>query len=158
MTSETIAIIAVIFAGLTFVTNIVEKIFGGSTRLAQSFHSLDVKTTAAIQSLRDEILNRVSSTSDNARVGYEAITANIHSLQLAHLEFRAKIAEQFQDYMKISTFDDIKAELKREFNEKHNDLKADMHEGFERLEKSVEAVSMSIESARKEREITPTKK
>ena len=152
MNSETIAIIAVCFAGLTFVANIVEKIFGGSAKLASNFHLLDKATTTQIQQLRDEFLSRVLSNSDNARVGFEAITSNIHMIQLGHAEFRAKMAEELNNYMKIRTFDDIKAELKREFNEKHNDLKADMHDGFDRLEKSVEAVSMAIESARKERQ------
>lgn len=149
MTTETIAIIAVVFAGLTFLSNIVKDIFGGSAKLAQNFHVLDKSTSQSIQSLRDEFLSKVLSASDNSRVGFDAITANIHALQLAHAEFRAKMSDE---YIRWRDFQDVKSELKRQFEEKHNDLKSDMHEGFTRLEKTLDDLSMSIESARRERE------
>lgn len=148
MSSETLATIAVFFAGLTFLGNLLKDVFGGSKNLTQQFYQLELKTDAAIQKLKDEFNTRVALGVENSRIGFDAITSNIHELRLANANFRADVSNE---YIKWRDFEKLSGQLKAEFTEKHTDLKKDMHDGFDRLESAIEAVTLSVESARRDR-------
>jgi len=87
--------IALLLSGLMFVFVVVEKIFGGGNGLANRFHKLKEDTTKDIADLRRDLVQRVDEYEDMYKVGLDAITSNIHALQLAALEFRAKMAEEY---------------------------------------------------------------
>lgn len=111
------AYIAIAFSGVTLLILVGEKLFGGANALASKFHKLDKETTAAIAALENRVRERVDGYEDNYTVGADAIKANITALQLGLLEFRAKMAEE---YVRQGGLDDIKQ---------------DMHRGFEAVDK-----------------------
>jgi hypothetical protein len=122
---------------LTLILLILEKTFGGGNSLANKFAVLDkdltssvtelkISVTADMAKLRLELTTRVDEYEDNYAVGLDAIKSNIHAMQLGLLEFRAKMAE---DYVHKS---DHSAGL--------NDLKRDVREGFDRVEKRLSRI------------------
>ena len=78
--------IAILLSGLMLVVVVVEKIFGGGNGLANRFAKLKDDTSKDIMDLRRDLTNRVDLYEDNFKVGLDAITSNIHALQLAALE------------------------------------------------------------------------
>lgn len=94
-----------------------EKLWGGGNALAAKFHALDKETSAAISALETKVMHKIEGYQDNYTTGAEAIRANIHALQLGLLEFRAKMAEE---YVRTGGLDDIRT---------------DMHRGFEAVDK-----------------------
>lgn len=143
-------IIALVALGLTIASSLAtlgEKLFGGGNKLASKFASLERNTTTEINSLRMEFVTSRETSDANSRVGMDAITANIHRMELGLLEFRAKMAE---DYMRRDSYYKASEELKRDFKEKHDDLKHEMHQGFADLKDQVGAVAQSIEAGRKQ--------
>lgn len=113
VTSELPMYVAVAFSGITLLYTLGEKLFGGGNALAAKFHKLDKETTAANTVLRAELMAKIDTHESNYRVGIDAITANIHALQLGLLEFRAKMAEE---YVAKGGLDDIKADMRRGFD------------------------------------------
>jgi hypothetical protein len=138
--------IAIFLSSATFAFMIIEKTFGGGNKLANEFHKLDKRITNDVTSLRNEFLQHIDLNNTNYRVGLDAITANIHALQLGLLEFRAKMAE---DYMRRDSYHKASDELKRDFKEANQDLKTDMQDGLERIEKQLDAMAQAIEEGRK---------
>jgi len=112
MSAETVAVLAVCFAGLALVVQVAEKIFGGGNALAAKFHRLDKETSAALAALEARVMTKIDEYEDNYVVGAEAIRSNIHALQLGLLEFRAKMAEE---YVAKGGLDDIKQDMRRGF-------------------------------------------
>jgi hypothetical protein len=64
------------------------------------------------------------------------------------METRAITAET---YMRRDSYYKAAEEFKRDVREAHDDLKKEMHNGFEQIRDQVNAVSMSIEENRKAR-------
>lgn len=106
--------IAITFSGITLLVLVGEKLFGGGNALAGKFHRLDKETTAAIALVRNELNAKIDEHEDNYKIGADAVTANIHALQMGLLEFRAKMAEQ---YVAKGGLDDIKADMRRGFDD-----------------------------------------
>ncbi|UEM08251.1 hypothetical protein J4G43_025860 [Bradyrhizobium barranii subsp. barranii] len=129
MESNNVATIAVIISGVTLLIMVGEKLFGGGNRLAAMFAKLEKETTAAIQQLRTDLTGRVDEYEDNYRVGLDAMRANIHAMQIALLEFRAKMAEEYLP--------------KGDHGEGVREIKSDMRQGFERLEQRLERIERS---------------
>lgn len=146
MEATTVAYIAVAFSGITMFVMIGEKIFGGGNKLAGAFHKLETRTTEQINAVRNEFYLRTDEMSANYRVGVEAIKANIHELQIGLLEFRAKMAE---DYMRRDSYHKATDEIKRDFKDANAEIKADMKDGFDRVEKTLGNLEQSIEAARR---------
>lgn len=139
--------IAVLLTGIGLVVVLAKDLFNGGNKLASAFSLLKEKTTKDITDLRLEFLEKIELRDTNAKVGFEAITANIHALQMGLLEFRAKMAEE---YMRRDSYYKASEELKKDFKDKHDDLKAATQEGFKRLEDQIGAVSQAIEAGRKQ--------
>jgi hypothetical protein len=137
--------IAIIFTGIGLVVMLVEKIFGGGNKLASAFSSLKESTTKEITDLRLEFLQKIELRDNNARVGFEAVTANMHIIKEALLENRAQVAE---NYMRRDSYYKASDELKRDFKEKHDDLKDDMNKGFAALKDQLDAMAQAIELGR----------
>lgn len=146
MSSETIALIALAVSIVVSLLGFGEKIFGGGNKLARAFAELDKKKTEEITLLRNEFYQRVETHDGNYRVGLDAITANIHAMQLGLLEFRAKMAE---DYMRRDSYYKASEDLKRDFKEKHDDLKDDMNKGFSAVKEQLDTMAQAIEAGRK---------
>lgn len=140
------ATIAVIFTGIGLAVMLAEKLFGGGNKLAAKFSALEKETTAAITAMRFEFIEKNSTAASNSKVGFEAITANIHQLQLGFAEFRSFMAE---NYMRRDSYYKATDELKRDFNDKHSELKADVHRGFEEMKEQMSDLAQSIEAGRK---------
>lgn len=156
---DTTALVAVAFGGITLAATLIKDIFGGGTKLANKFHSLETNTNTAmtahkekfdaeIMKVRTDFLMRSETYEGNSRVGLEAITASIHTLREAALEQRAKMAEE---YMRRDSFYKATDELKRDMKEKNDELKNDMKDGFERVEKTLGDMAQAIELSRKTR-------
>jgi hypothetical protein len=124
--SEGLQWVAIALSTLTLVSLILEKTFGGGNSLAKQFALLDKEMTAEMAKLRLELTTRVDQYEDNYAVGLDAIKSNIHAMQLGLLEFRAKMAE---DYVHKSDHSAGLSELKR-----------DVREGFERVEKRLSRI------------------
>ncbi len=142
--------IAVIFTGIGLLVMLAEKIFGSGGKLTSKFATLEKETTAEIHTLRMEFIEKSDRNNANSKVGFDAITANIHALQLGFSEFRATMAE---NYMRRDSFYKATDELKRDFSEKHNELKADVRQGFEETREQLDAMAQVIEANRKERKL-----
>lgn len=132
-----------------------KDLFGGGGKLTSKFAELDTKfatfdkaTTAAITAMRFEFIEKNERNNSNSQVGFEAIKSNIGELKLAFAEFRAKNAEEMNKYMLKESFYKATDDLKRDFNDKHNDLKADVHRGFEETRAQLDAMAQSIEAGR----------
>ena len=143
MENSTIAVIASI---IVLAISVAKDIFGSGNKLAARFASLEKQTTADITALRMEFIEKSDRYSANSRVGFDAITANIHALQLGFSEFRAKMAEE---YMRTPNFNKAIDEVKKDFNDRHNDLKSDVHRGFQETKEQLDAMAQSIELGRK---------
>ncbi len=124
--------IAIVLSALTLLVLIVEKTFGGGNRLATKFAELDKVTTAAIAQLRIDLTQRVDTYEDNYSVGINAIQANIHALQIGLLEFRAKMAEEYMH--------------KSDYNAGISDIKRDVHDGFEKIEKRFDRIEDNMKN------------
>lgn len=169
MSAETLATIATCIAILSGAYVIGEKIFGGGNKLAAKFGSLELQTTndinalsastthaintlsaqttTAISGMRLETHEKFEQRDNERRIGLDAITSNIHALQTGLLEFRVKMAEE---YMRRDSYYKASEELKNDFKEKHDDLKAEMHQGFMDVKAQIGAVAQSIEAGRKQ--------
>lgn len=111
--------VPIFFSGITLLVLVAEKIFGGGNALAAKFHKLDKETAEAIAQVRREIGAQVDEYEKVSTVGFEAIRANIHAMQLGLLEFRAKIAEDLHLYIR-----------KDDYNAGVGDIKRDVQAGF----------------------------
>jgi hypothetical protein len=146
MSADTIALLAL---GVSIVVSLLgfgEKLFGGGNKLAAKFAQLDKDKTAEITDLRLEFIGKIEIRDNNARIGFEAVTANMHIIKEALLENRAQMAE---NYMRRDSYYKASEELKRDFKEKHDDLKHEVHQGFAELKDQIGAVAQSIEAGRK---------
>ncbi len=124
--SQMLGVIAVSLSAVTLLVMVGEKLFGGGNKLAAMFAKLDKDTTMEIGKLRAEITQRVDVYEDNYRIGLDAIQANIHAMQIGLLEFRAKMAEEYMH--------------KGDYGAGVKEIKADMRDGFGRLEQRLERI------------------
>jgi len=115
--------IAIAFSGITLLVLVGEKLFGGGNALAAKFYELDKATTTAISLLRNELNMKIDEYEKVGTVGFEAIRANIHAMQLGLLEFRAKMAEDLHHYIR-----------KDDYNAGIGDIKRDVQNGFRNVE------------------------
>lgn len=111
--------IAIAFSGVTLLVLVGEKLFGGGNALAAKFHTLDKETTQAIATVRNELNLKIDEYEKVATVGFDAIRANIHAMQIGLLEFRAKMAEDLHLYIR-----------KDDYNAGVSDIKRDVQAGF----------------------------
>lgn len=120
--------IAIICSVVTLLLVVGKDLFGGGTALATKFANLEkdttlditklrTETTDAIHKLRVEVMTKVDEYEDAAGVGFKHMNDSIHDIQIKMLEFRAKMAEEYIP----------KGGLE--------DMKADMHRGFEAVER-----------------------
>lgn len=111
---------AVLISAAGLLVIVLERTFGGGNGLANRFAILKETVTADITKLRTdtsesnaklryELERRIDEYEDNYRVGLEAITANIHELQLAALKFRAEMAE---GYIPKGGLDDVRRDMR----------------------------------------------
>lgn len=126
MENQALSIIAVVASAVTLLILVGEKLFGGGNRLAAMFAKLDKETSAEIVAMRAELTSRIDNYEDNYQVGLDAIKANIHAMQIGLLEFRAKMAEEYMH--------------KGDYGAGINEIKTDMREGFDRLERRLERI------------------
>lgn len=126
MENQLLSVIAVSVSAITLLVMVGEKLWGGGNRLAAMFAKLDKETTAAIATIRTDLTQRVDTYEDNYRVGLDAIKANIHAMQIGLLEFRAKMAEEYMH--------------KGDYGAGVKEIKTDMREGFDRIEKRLERI------------------
>lgn len=117
-------IVAVIISTIGTLFVIGEKIFGGGNALANKFSKLELHTNQSVVDLRKELTLKVDQYEDNYAVGIDSIKANLHRIETGFLEFRAKMAE---DYMH-----------KRDYASGITDVRREVHDGFERVEKRLE--------------------
>lgn len=128
--NEMLPYMAIAFSGITLLVMVGEKIFGGGNALAAKFHTLDKETTAAIaaveretkdciSNVRNELNTKIDEYEKVATVGFEAIRANIHAMQIGLLEFRAKMSEDLHLYIR-----------KDDYNAGVSDIKRDVQNGF----------------------------
>jgi hypothetical protein len=111
--------IAILFSGITLLILVGEKLFGGGNALAAKFHALDKDTAEAIAVVRRELSAQVDEYEKISTVGFEAIRANIHAMQIGLLEFRAKISDDLHSYIR-----------KDDYNAGVSDIKRDVQNGF----------------------------
>lgn len=123
MSTEMLTYVPIFFSGITLLVLVAEKIFGGGNALAAKFHRLDKETAEAIAQVRRELEQKVDEYEKVSTVGFEAIRANIHALQLAALEFRAKMSEDLHLYIR-----------KDDYNAGVSDIKRDVQAGFQRVD------------------------
>lgn len=127
-----IGYISIAVSSLTLIVLVIEKIFGGGSALAAKFAKLDKDTTEAISELRRELSTKVDEYEDNYAVGLESIRSSIHQIQLGLLEFRAKMAEEYMH--------------KRDYASGITDVRREVHEGFEKMEKRLERMETNMGS------------
>ncbi len=96
--------------------------------------------------VRNDLIARIELQSTNVGNVVANIGDRIHQLELKTMEFRAIAAET---YMRRDAYHKATDEFKRDVRDAHDDLKAEMHAGFTRLEEQIGAVSASIEENRK---------
>lgn len=125
-----VAYISIIVSALTLVVIVLEKVFGGGNALAAKFAKLDKDTTKEISELRRELSLKVDEYEDNYGVGVDSIKASIHQIQMGLLEFRAKMAEEYMH--------------KRDYASGITDVRREVHEGFEKMEKRLERMENSM--------------
>jgi hypothetical protein len=121
--SEALQYAAILFSGITLLVLVVEKTFGGGNALAAKFHTLDKEVTAQVAAVRRELNEKIDEYEKVSTVGFEAIRANIHAMQIGLLEFRAKVAEELHAYIR-----------KDDYNAGVNDIKRDVQSGFTRVD------------------------
>lgn len=118
-TAEVISLIAACFTGLGLLVMVAEKLWGGGNALATKFHKLETDTTAAVTAVRSELNDKIDEYEKVGTVGFEAIRANIHEMQMGLLQFRATTAEGLHSYIR-----------KDDYNVGVADIKRDMQNGF----------------------------
>lgn len=102
----------------------------------------------AITAVKNDLLVRIELQSSNIGNVTANISDRIHQLELKAMEFRAITAET---YMRRDNYYKAAEEFKRDVKDAHDDLKQEMHAGFDNLKEQISAVSMSIEENRKAR-------
>jgi arginine utilization protein RocB len=123
MSAEMLTYVPIFFSGITLLVLVAEKVWGGGNALAAKFHKLDKETAEAIAAVRRELSAQVDEYEKVSTVGFEAIKANIHALQLAALEFRARMSEDLHLYIR-----------KDDYNAGVSDIKRDVQAGFQRVD------------------------
>lgn len=121
--NETLPYIAIVFSGVTLLVMVGEKLFGGGNALAEKFRTLDKETNTALMGLRDDLHSKIDEYEKVSTVGFDAIRANIHAMQMGLLEFRAKMAEDMHFYIR-----------KDDYNAGIGDVKRDVQNGFRNVE------------------------
>lgn len=127
-----IGYISIAVSSLTLAVLVLEKVFGGGNALAAKFAKLDRDTMESISQLRRELSTKVDEYEDNYGVGVESIKASIHQIQMGLLEFRAKMAEEYMH--------------KRDYASGITDVRREVHEGFEKMEKRLERMETNMGS------------
>lgn len=103
--------IATIVSVLSLLVVVGDKLFGGGTALANKFHALDREVStaiialersqsAALEKVRNDVNNRIDEYEKVGTLGFDAIKANIHAMQIGLLEFRAKMSEDLHHYIR----------------------------------------------------------
>lgn len=128
--NETAGYFAIGISVITLLVMLGEKIFGGGNALAAKFAALDKDTMAAVAELRREMTKRVDEYEDNYAVGADALKTNIHAMQIALLEFRAKMAE---DYLHKNDYAAGVAEIRSQ-----------IRAGFEQMEKRLGRIEEGV--------------
>lgn len=115
--------IALSVSVLTMVIMVGEKLFGGGNALASKFFALERDTTKELATLRRELHDKIDEYEKVSTVGFDAIRANIHAMQIGLLEFRAKMGEDLHYYIR-----------KDDYNAGIGDVKRDVQNGFRNVE------------------------
>jgi hypothetical protein len=115
--------IAIAISSVTLLIMVGEKLWGGGNALAGKFHALERETTMSLSMLRQDLNIKIDEYEKVATVGFDAIRANIHAMQLGLLEFRAKMAEDLHSYIR-----------KDDYNAGIGDVKRDVQNGFRNVE------------------------
>lgn len=118
-----VAIAAVIVSAVGLLITAGDKVFGGGTALAAKFHKLDKDVANDIAALRRELHEKVDNFESAATVSFDGIKSSVHAMQLATLEFRAKVAEELHSYIR-----------KDDYNAGIADIKQSVQEGFRRVD------------------------
>jgi hypothetical protein len=98
-------------ASLAFV--LLEKTFGGGNKLANMFSKLQSETVAAVSQVRTDMSEKIDLNRDQFQVGYNKLQADLHIVERAQLELRAKIAEE---YIPKGGLQEMKADMHKEFD------------------------------------------
>lgn len=162
--------IALIISGIGLLVVLAKDLFNGGNKLSARFTEMEKALTeqirlmtsanaaeivkfkdkhdGEIQRIRTDFLQRNETYEDNNRIGFEAITANIHALQLGFSEFRASMAE---NYMRRDSYYKATDELKRDMKDENIAVRKEMKDGFDRMERTLGEMAQANELARKSR-------
>lgn len=121
-------------------------IWGGAASHQSQFNALERACSEGIAACRNEFLAKLELASSNVGNVVSNIGNRIHDLELKAMEVRAIAAET---YMRRDSYHKATDEFKRDVRDAHNDLKQEMHAGFDAVKDQIGAVSMSIEENRK---------
>lgn len=121
--NEAAPYVAIAVSVVTFLAVIGEKLWGGGNALAVKFSTLDKETTKAIAVLREDLNSKIDEYEKVATVGFDAIRANIHAMQIGLLEFRAKMSDDLHMYIR-----------KDDYNAGLSDMRRDMRDGFKTVD------------------------
>ena len=164
MEATTVAYIAVIISAIAVLYGVLKDVFGAGNSLATKFSSFKEETKKDISEYRLSLENRLSAMTNaqmqmrldfNAnvsealntqKIGFDAVTANIHELQTGLLKFRAEMAE---NYMRRDSYYKAADEVKKDFKERTDDIRRDMAENFKRVEKQLDDMTQVIEANRR---------
>lgn len=140
------------FCGLTINTIglaivLFKLVWGGATSHQSQFAGLEKACGDSINAIRNEFLAKMELASSNVGNVVANIGNRIHDMELKAMEARAIGAET---YMRRDSYHKATDDFKRDVRDAHNDLKKEMHAGFDELKDQIGAVSMSIEAGRKE--------
>ena len=102
----------------------------------------------SIALVRNDLMLRIEAQSSNIGNVTANISDRIHQIELAIAKTRGDVAET---YMRRDSYYKAAEEFKRDVKDAHDDLKKEMHAGFEQIRDQVNAVSMSLEENRKAR-------
>lgn len=127
-------------------------VWGGSQGLQAQFTMLKETCASEVLACRNDLLAKIELQSTNIGNVIANIGNRIHDLELKAMEARALAAET---YMRRDSYHKATDDFKRDVRDAHNELKKEMHAGFDELKDQIGAVSMSIEAGRKDRGTRP---
>lgn len=130
-----------IVQGLGLSVVLFKLVWGSGTNLQIQFAGITKEFFEKQIKQQDDWVGRFDVQTSNFGNVVANITGRLHEIELAAAKYRGDVAET---YMRRESYYQASAELKRDVQTAHADLKKEVHDGFQKLETQVDELSKTV--------------
>jgi hypothetical protein len=140
-TVEVLMVVGLVVNTLGLGTVLFKLIWGHGANQQLQYNTMTREFFERNSRLKDEWADRFDTHQSAFQGVVQNLNDRIHQIELAAMEFRATSAET---YMRRDSYHRATEEFKRDVQVAHNDLKKDMHGGFQKLEAQMDDIAKTV--------------